>query len=343
VTVAPAGLLETVVYAEDLEAALAFYGGILELPVVTSAPGRHVFFRCGNGMLLVFNPRATVVPPAEDALPVPPHGAHGAGHACFRAGASEMAMWRERLTEAGIAIESEFEWPRGGRSIYVRDPAGNSIEFAEPRIWGLAGRRLQRASRVVVASHNKGKLREVAALMAPYGLEAVSAAALGLPEPEETGASFVANAVIKAEAAAQGSGLPAIADDSGLSVEALDGAPGIHSARWAGADKDFALAMRNVEERLQARGATMPQQRKAHFVCALAVAWPDHERAVFEGRVEGTLVWPPRGTLGFGYDPMFLPDGYELTFGEMEPDAKHAISHRARAFRQLVEEVFESA
>ncbi|MFW6077393.1 MAG: VOC family protein, partial [Hyphomicrobiales bacterium] len=128
-TVAPAGMLETVVYADDLDAAHAFYNGILELPVVTSAPGRHVFFRCGNGMLLVFNPQATAVPPGEDALPVPPHGAHGPGHACFRAGASEIAMWRERLTAAGVAIESDFEWPRGGRSIYVRDPAGNSIEF----------------------------------------------------------------------------------------------------------------------------------------------------------------------------------------------------------------------
>jgi hypothetical protein len=162
-------------------------------------------------------------------------------------------MWRERLTVAGVAIESEFEWPRGGRSIYVRDPAGNSIEFAEPRIWALPQRRLQRASRVVVASHNEGKVREVAELMAPHGLDAVSAGALGLPEPEETGASFIANAVLKAEAAARGSGLPAIADDSGLSVDALDGAPGILSARWAGPDKDFSLAMRNVEE-LQAKG-----------------------------------------------------------------------------------------
>ena len=342
-SVAPAGMLETVVYADDLDAALAFYNGILELPVVTREPGRHVFFRCGKGMLLVFNPKATESPPGRDALPVPPHGARGPGHACFRAGAGEIAMWRERLVAAGVAIESEFEWPRGGRSIYVRDPAGNSIEFAEPRIWALPGRRLARATRVVVASHNEGKVREVAELMAPHGLNAVSAGALGLPEPEETGSSFIANAVLKAEAAARGSGLPAIADDSGLSVDALDGAPGIHSARWAGPGKDFALAMRNVEERLQATGANTPGRRKAHFVCALAVAWPDGERAVFKGRVDGTLVWPPRGTLGFGYDPMFLPDGHDLTFGEMDPEAKHAISHRARAFRRLADEVFESA
>ncbi len=342
-SVAPAGMLETAVYAEDLEAAQAFYNGILELPIVTSAPGRHVFFRCGNAMLLVFNPKSTAVPPGDDALPVPPHGAAGPGHACFSARAGEIAMWRERLVAAGIGIESEFEWPRGGRSIYVRDPAGNSIEFAEPRIWALPQRRLQRASRVVVASHNAGKVREVAELMAPYGLDAISAGALGLPEPEETGASFIANAILKAEAAALGSGLPAIADDSGLAVDALDGAPGILSARWAGPDKDFAMAMRNVEERLQGQGASMPQQRTAQFVCALAVAWPDHERAVFEGRVAGTLVWPPRGDQGFGYDPMFLPDGHDLTFGEMEPTAKHAISHRAIAFRQLVEAVFEPA
>jgi XTP/dITP diphosphohydrolase len=250
-------------------------------------------------------------------------------------------MWRERLLAAGIAIEADFEWPRGGRSIYVREPAGNSIEFAEPRIWGLAGRRLQRGTRVVIASHNQGKLREMADLLAPHGLEVVSAGALGLPEPEETGTSFIANAVIKAEAAASAAGLPAIADDSGLSVDALDGAPGILSARWAGPDKDFSLAMRNVEERLQARGAHEPGERMAHFVCALAIAWPDHDRVVFEGCVEGTLVWPPRGARGFGYDPMFLPDGSDLTFGEMEPLAKHAISHRARAFRQLVDETIE--
>lgn len=342
-TVAPPGMLETVVYADDLDAALAFYNGILELPLVTREPGRHVFFRCGNAMLLVFNPQATAVPPGNAALPVPPHGAHGPGHACFRAGAGEIAMWRDRLVAAGVPIESDFEWPRGGRSIYVRDPAGNSIEFAEPRIWGLAGRKLQRSGRVIVASHNEGKVREMAELMAPHGLEAVSAGALGLPEPEETGTSFVANAIIKAEGAAKVGGLPAIADDSGLSVDALNGEPGILSARWAGPGKDFALAMRNVEERLQTMGASAPEQRKAHFVCALAVAWPDGERAVVEERVDGTLVWPPRGARGFGYDPMFLPEGSDLTFGEMEPHAKHAISHRARAFRQLAEEVFESA
>ena len=206
----------------------------------------------------------------------------------------------------------------------------------------MAPRRLTEP-RILIASHNPGKVREIGDLLRPYAVAVVSAGELGLPEPEETGASFIANGILKAEAAALASGLPAIADDSGLAVDALDGAPGILSARWAGPDKDFAMAMRNVEERLQGIGATTPRQRTARFICALAVAWPDHERAVFEGRVAGTLVWPPRGDRGFGYDPMFLPDGHDLTFGEMEPDAKHSISHRARAFRQLVEAVFESA
>lgn len=339
-TIAPAGILETVLYAADLDAARAFYGGVLGLPVVTSEAGRHVFFRCGNQMLLVFNPDQTAVGSTDPRLPVPPHGAHGPGHACFRASAAEIAMWRRHLELSGIAIEADFEWPRGGRSIYFRDPAGNSIEIAEPRIWGLpASRRHHRGSRIVVASHNDGKVREIAELLAPFELDIIGAGALRLPEPEETGVSFVANAVIKAEAAARAAGLPAIADDSGLVVEALDGAPGIYSARWAGPDKDFGLAMRKVEEQLAAKGATAPSDRRAHFVCALALAWPEGERAVFDGRVDGTLVWPPRGSRGFGYDPMFLPDGHAQTFGEMEPAAKHAISHRARAFRQLVDEV----
>lgn len=339
--VAPSGLLETVLYADNLAAARAFYEELLGLPVVTAEPGRHVFFRCGNQMLLVFNPTQTVIPSADPRLPVPPHGAHGPGHACFRAGAAEIGMWRERLRSAGIPIEADFEWPRGGRSIYFRDPAGNSIEIAEPRIWGFpASRRLARGDRLVVASHNAGKVREIAELIEPYGIEAVPAQALDLPEPEETGASFIANAVIKAEAAARACGLPALADDSGLAVDALGGAPGIYSARWAGPKKDFALAMRTVEERLNEQGAGSPDERRAHFVCALAIAWPEGERAAFEGKVEGTLVWPPRGDQGFGYDPIFVPYGHEATFGEMEPHAKHAISHRARAFEQLVEEVF---
>ena len=201
-------------------------------------------------------------------------------------------------------------------------------------------RRLRRGTRVVMASHNPGKVRELGELLAPLGIEAVSATDCGLPEPEETATTFAGNARLKAMAAARASGLPALSDDSGLMVDALDGAPGVHSARWAGAGRDFALAMRNVEERLEARGATTPERRRAHFVCALCLAWPDGASEVFEGRVDGTLVWPPRGARGFGYDPMFVPDGHDQTFAEMEPAAKHAISHRARAFRQLAEALF---
>ncbi len=189
---------------------------------------------------------------------------------------------------------------------------------------------------IVIASHNPGKVREIAELMGPFGFEVRSAGELGLAEPEETGSSFEENAILKAEAACRAAGLPALADDSGLAVDALDGAPGIYSARWAGPDGDFARAMRNIEERLQALGATTPERRRAQFVCALALAMPGGAVETFLGRVEGTLVWPPRGDRGFGYDPMFVPEGREQTFGEMDPDQKHAISHRADAFRKLV-------
>ncbi len=201
--------------------------------------------------------------------------------------------------------------------------------------------RLDPGSRLVVASHNHGKVREINDLLRPYGISVVSAGELDLPEPEETGTTFEGNAILKAQAAAGASGLPALSDDSGLAVDALDGAPGIYSARWAGPDKDFALAMRNVEEKLQAAGATTPGQRRAHFVCALCLAVPDDEPRVFVGHVDGQLVWPPRGDRGFGYDPMFQPDGHDVTFGEMEPAAKHAISHRAVAFRLLIEALFD--
>lgn len=186
------------------------------------------------------------------------------------------------------------------------------------------------AGRLVLASHNPGKLREIGALLAPFGIDTVSAADFGLPEPAETGTSFAENAAIKARAAAEGAGLPALADDSGLVVPALGGDPGIYSARWAGPDKDFALAMARVERELAGRS-----DRRAHFVCALCLAWPDDRQEIFEGKVEGTLVWPPRGDRGFGYDPMFLPLGHDLTFGEMDPVLKHAMSHRARAFEKL--------
>ena len=190
-------------------------------------------------------------------------------------------------------------------------------------------------TRLVIASHNAGKVREIAQLLAPFGTAVVAAAALGLPEPEETEASFAGNARLKAEAAARGSGLPALADDSGLCVAALGGAPGIHSARWAGPDKDFALAMARIEREL----GESPD-RRAWFVCALALAAPGQPTRVFEGRVDGSLVFPPRGARGFGYDPIFIAAGETLTFGEMDPARKHAISHRARAFAQLVRAVF---
>jgi len=189
--------------------------------------------------------------------------------------------------------------------------------------------------KLVVASHNSGKLGEIAELLRPYAVRVLSAPALGLPEPAETGVSFIANAELKARAAADGATLPALADDSGLAVTALDGAPGIYSARWAGPAKDFTEAMARVERELQARGASQPAQRAARFVCALSLCWPDGHCESFEGSVAGTLVWPPRGSNGFGYDAMFLPAGKTVTFGEMAPADKHAISHRAAAFRQL--------
>jgi XTP/dITP diphosphohydrolase len=196
--------------------------------------------------------------------------------------------------------------------------------------------RLKRGDRLVVASHNPGKVREIAALIGPFGIEAVSAASVSLPEPQETGTSFAENALIKARASTQAAGLPALSDDSGLEVHALDGAPGIQSARWAGPTKDFAVAMEKIERALGESGRA---ERGANFTCALALALPDGNSYVFEGQVFGSLVWPPRGTRGFGYDPIFVPDGFVETFGEMEPEAKHAISHRARAFAKFVDAV----
>ncbi|MCH9000095.1 MAG: RdgB/HAM1 family non-canonical purine NTP pyrophosphatase [Proteobacteria bacterium] len=196
---------------------------------------------------------------------------------------------------------------------------------------------------LVIATHNPGKLREIVALIEPFGVDVVAAAELGLPEPEETGASFAENAALKAHAAAAGSGHPALADDSGLAVAALGGAPGIHSARWAGPNKDFAAAMARVERELAAARASGVEDRRAAFVCALCLAYPDGREQIFEGRIEGRLTWPPRGEKGFGYDPMFLAEGHEITFGEMEPAEKHQISHRARAFAKLVRDVFGGA
>ena len=189
--------------------------------------------------------------------------------------------------------------------------------------------------KLVIASHNEGKVREIAELLGPYGIEPVSAADLDLPEPEETGTTFIDNADLKARLAADLSGLPALADDSGLCVDALEGRPGVLSARWAGEDRDFGLAMARVHDALLAQEPEAG--RNAHFICALAVAWPeDGQCENFEGRVDGTIVWPPRGDKGFGYDPIFQPIGRDLTFGEMDPAEKHAMSHRADAFRKLV-------
>ena len=197
---------------------------------------------------------------------------------------------------------------------------------------------LKRGDRIVIATHNAGKARELAELFAIVGVETVSAAELGIDEPEETGKSFAENATLKAEAAAKSSGLPAVADDSGLEVSALSGAPGIHSARWGGPHKDFALAMERVNRELKASGSN---DRTAKFMCVLAYARPNAETIATRGAIVGTLTWPPRGTRGFGYDPIFVPQGYDQTFGEMEPSLKDSISHRARAFEKLMQAAYE--
>jgi XTP/dITP diphosphohydrolase len=193
--------------------------------------------------------------------------------------------------------------------------------------------KLPRGSVLVVASHNPGKVREIKALLGPHGVEPVGAGALGLPEPEETGLTFAANAELKARAAAEASGHPALADDSGLAVDALDGAPGIYSARWAGPAKDFRIAIARVEKELAEKSV---RDAKAHFVCALSLAMPQGPMQTFLGEVHGRLAFPPRGDKGFGYDPIFIADGMAQTFGEIEPGAKHAISHRAKAFEKLL-------
>ena len=202
----------------------------------------------------------------------------------------------------------------------------------------------QLTSPVVIATHNPGKLKEMRELLAPYAIEAQSAGELGLAEPEETGKTFAANARIKALAAAKATGRVAFADDSGLAVDALDGEPGIHSARWAGPDKDFRAAMNRIQTLLVERHATTPEKRRAHFIAALCLAWPDGHLEEFEASADGTVVWPPRGDQGFGYDPLFLPDGFDRTFGQMSAEEKHglpprgkALSHRARAFIKLAE------
>lgn len=198
------------------------------------------------------------------------------------------------------------------------------------------GRKFE-GGKLVIASHNPGKVREIGELLVPYGAEVISAGELGLPEPVEDGDSFIANAEIKARAAATAANLPALADDSGLAVHALGGDPGIYSARWAGPNKDFTIAMKKVEQALENK-----QDRSAHFACALSLCWPDGHMESFEGDVQGQMTWPPRGNKGFGYDPTFIADGMDITFAEMDPDAKHTISHRANAFKKLVAACFKS-
>ncbi len=200
-------------------------------------------------------------------------------------------------------------------------------------------RSLVGCSKLVVASHNPGKVREIRELLESYGIETVSASDLDLAEPEETETTFEGNARLKALASAKGSGLTALADDSGLAVDALAGEPGIYSARWAGVTKDFSAAMQLVEDKLQQAGATQGSRlRSAKFVCVLCLAWPDGHTETFYGEVAGTLTWPPRGSKGFGYDPMFVPTGFEETFGQMDPARKHDMSHRAEAFRLLMDQ-----
>ena len=199
--------------------------------------------------------------------------------------------------------------------------------------------------KLVIASHNQGKVREISALLEPFGIEPISASELDLPEPEENGTTFAENALLKAHASSKGSGLPALADDSGLCVAALDGRPGVYTADWAERaafegepGRDWYMAMGKVEGKLAEQGADV--NRSACFICTLALVWPDGHEEVFEGRVNGALAWPPRGKLGFGYDPVFIPDGHEQTFAELEPADKQAMSHRADAFKKLVAEIF---
>ena len=328
-------ILETVLYAENLSAVRHFYGEVLGLQVYQEIDQRFVFFRCADQMLLVFNPLLSAA--QMSAKGPPAHGTKGNGHVCFRSTVAELKDWQKHFEAHGIAIERVVDWPDGGRSLYIRDPAGNSVEFAESRIWDLPELKTLRGQKVVVATHNGGKLREINELLSPHGVTAVSASSLGFDEPEETETTFTGNAKLKAVYASEHSGLAALADDSGLCVDALNGDPGVYTANWAGPDRDWAMAMRLVEEKLQALGATSPEKRRANFNCTLCLAWPNGEVQFFEGRVPGTLTWPPRGTRGFGYDPMFVPDGESETFGEMDPARKTLMSHRGRAFERLVD------
>ena len=334
----PTRILETILYAEDTVAMRGFYEGVLGLPVHNDIPGHMVFFKLPSQMLLVFNPNITSTQKAENGPP--PHGKLGAGHVCFRATRAEVDQWQAHLEKSGVAVEKVIDWPQGGRSIYFRDPAGNSVEFAEGRMWGLPDLKTLANQKIVIATHNKGKLEEFRQLLAPYGVDAVSAGELNLPEPAETENTFKGNARIKAESALKGSDLIAVADDSGLCVDALNGDPGVYTADWAGPSRDWSQAMRLVEEKLQAKAATTPDKRRAQFKCTLCIMWPDGETRFIEGVAPGTLTWPPRGKLGHGYDPMFEPDGGNgKTFAEMTHDEKNALSHRGRALEKFFAEL----
>jgi XTP/dITP diphosphohydrolase len=330
-------ILETVLYADDLARVKDFYGTLLGLELNREMPGRFAFFRCGEQMLLLFNPAATVGQSTNDGPP--PHGARGPGHVCFRATRPELDLWRAHFAENGIAIEKTIDWPGGGRSLYVRDPAGNSVEFAEATIWELAEKRTLHGEKVLIATHNKGKLEEFREIFAPHGVEVTSAGELDLAEPAEIENTFEGNARIKARAAMETSGLITIADDSGLCVDALDGAPGVYTADWAGPSRDWMMAMRTVEEKLQAAGAVTPAQRQATFNCTLLVAWPDGHERIYVGQAPGHLSWPPKGHFGHGYDPVFVPEGFDLSFGQMPHEQKNRISHRARALDKLLRDL----
>jgi XTP/dITP diphosphohydrolase len=295
----PTRVLETAIYGDDLDAMRAFYEGVIGLEVYEAVPGKFVFFKMAEQMLLVFNPGHSATQDIKDGPPR--HGAAGAGHLCFRAPDGGLDKWRAHLEAKGVAIEKVLDWPEGGRSVYFRDPAGNSLEFAEGSLWEFPPMRTLANAKIVIATHNKGKLEEFAALLKPYGVEAVSAGALGLPEPAETENTFAGNARIKALSAMRASGLIAVSDDSGLCVEALGGEPGVYTADWAGPDRDW--------------------------------------KRIYEGRAQGTLAWPPRGQLGHGYDPMFVPDGEARTFAELAPEEKNRISHRAKALELLVRDL----
>lgn len=330
-------ILETVLYADDLGAARIFYGEVLGLPVYREEEGRFIFFRCGQQMLLLFNPKATEKQNIAEAPP--PHGARGNGHVCFRAARGELDSWQSHLKKHDAAIEKVMDWPGGGRSLYVRDPAGNSVEFAEALIWGLEEGRTLRGENILIATHNAGKLEEFREILAPHGVAVTSAGEMNLAEPAETENSFEGNARIKARAAMDASGLITIADDSGLCIDALGGAPGVYTADWAGPSRDWMMAMRTVEEKLQAAGAVTPDQRKATFNCTLLVLWPDGHERIYVGQAPGHLTWPPKGAFGHGYDPVFVPEGSDITFGEMAHGQKNRISHRARALAKMLKDL----